>query len=144
MPVSTNTDLPSKYPMKSLPENLKFDTANLKFAMSRDQIFLKNCKKIYIWYKQENKYALGSKEIPVVFSFLFLKASLLDAVADLPWIIFMPGPYTSRAGWWISEVCAYRVRLKHLYIETTVQKDFAQNSIFWKINFKPKIPYLRN
>ena len=48
MPVSTNTDLPSKYPMKSLPENLKFDTANLKFAMSRDQIFLKNCKKIYI------------------------------------------------------------------------------------------------
>ena len=31
--------------MKSLPENLKFDTANLKFAMSRDQIFLKNCKK---------------------------------------------------------------------------------------------------
>ena len=92
MPVSTNTDLPSKYPMKSLPENLKFDTANLKFAMSRDQIFLKNCKKIYIWYKQENKYALGSKEIPVVFSFLFLKASLLDAVADLPWIIFMTGP----------------------------------------------------
>ena len=41
-------------------------------------------------------------------------------------------------------LCADRVRLKHLYIETTVQKDFAQNSIFWKINFKPKIPYLRN
>ena len=37
-----------------------------------------------------------------------------------------------------------RVRLKHLYIETTVLKDFAQNLIFWKINFKPKIPYLRN
>ena len=50
----------------------------------------------------------------------------------------------SRAGWWISEVCADQVRLKHFDIETTVQKDFAQNSIFWKINFKPKIPYLRN
>ena len=37
---------------------------------------------------------------------------------------------TIRAGWWISEVCAYRVRLKHLYIETTVQKDFSQKSIF--------------
>ena len=45
---------------------------------------------------------------------------------------------------WISEVCAYQVILKHLYIETTVQNEFAQNSIFWKINFKPQIPYLRN
>ena len=45
MPVSTNTDLPSKYPMKSLPENLKFDTADVKFAMSRNLIFLKNHKK---------------------------------------------------------------------------------------------------
>ena len=45
---------------------------------------------------------------------------------------------------WISEVCANQVILKHFYIETTVQKEFAQNSIFWKINFKPKIPYLRN
>ena len=54
--------------------------------------------------------------------------------------------YANRVGWWISEVCAYayQVILKHLYIETTVQKDFAQNLIFWKINLKPKIPYLRN
>ena len=64
-------------------------------------------------------------------------------------IVYYPWPEFDctcviRAGWWISEVCAYQVRLKHLYIETTVQKDFAQNSIFWKINFKPKIPYLRN
>ena len=48
MPVSTNTDLPSKYPMKSLPENVKFDTADVKFAMSSDPIFFKNHKKIYI------------------------------------------------------------------------------------------------
>ena len=39
---------------------------------------------------------------------------------------------------------ADQVILKHLYIETTVQKDFAQNSIFWKISFRPKIQYLRN
>ena len=35
-----------------------------------------------------------------------------------------------RVGWWISEVCADQVILKHLYIETTVQKDFSQKSIF--------------
>ena len=46
MAVSTNRDLPSKYTMKSLPENLKFDTADVKFAMSCDQIILKNHKKI--------------------------------------------------------------------------------------------------
>ena len=40
--------------------------------------------------------------------------------------------YNIRVGWWISEVCADRVRLKHLYIETTVQKDFSQKSIFGK------------
>ena len=31
--------------MKSLPENFKFDTADVKFAMSRNLIFLKNHKK---------------------------------------------------------------------------------------------------
>ena len=36
----------------------------------------------------------------------------------------------TRVGWWISKVCADRVILKHLYIETTVQKDFSQKSIF--------------
>ena len=35
-----------------------------------------------------------------------------------------------KTSWWISEVCADRVILKHLYIETTVQKDFFQKSIF--------------
>ena len=35
-----------------------------------------------------------------------------------------------RVGWWISEVCADGVILKNLYIETTVQKDFFQKSIF--------------
>ena len=34
----------------------------------------------------------------------------------------------------ISFVFLDQVILKHLYIETTVQKDFAQNSMFWKIN----------
>ena len=32
-----------------------------------------------------------------------------------------------------------RVRLKHLYIETTVLKDFAQNLIFWKINCQARV-----
>ena len=36
----------------------------------------------------------------------------------------------TRVGWWISKVCADRVILKHLYIETTVQKDFSHKSIF--------------
>ena len=29
---------------------------------------------------------------------------------------------------------------KHLYIEAAVQKDFAQKPIFWRVNFKHKIP----
>ena len=33
---------------------------------------------------------------------------------------------------------------KLLCAETAVQKDFAQKSIFWKVDFEPKIPYLRN
>ena len=36
-----------------------------------------------------------------------------------------------------SQKYVYRVRLKHLYIETTVQKDFSQKSIFAReITFK--------
>ena len=29
-------------------------------------------------------------------------------------------------------------------IETAVQKDFSQKSVFWKVNFDPKNAYLRN
>ena len=29
-------------------------------------------------------------------------------------------------------------------VEAAVQKDFAKKSIFWGVNFKLKIPYLRN
>ena len=36
---------------------------------------------------------------------------------------------SSRVGWWISEVCADRVILKHLYIETTVQKSMTTPKI---------------
>ena len=54
------------------------------------------------------------------------------------------GSYSIRVGRWISDVCEDQVILKHLYIETTMQKDFAQKLIFWKIDFKPKIHYLRN
>ena len=50
----------------------------------------------------------------------------LKAQKSMPFIY----PYYIRAGWWISEVCADRVRLKQLYIETAVQKDFSQKSIF--------------
>ena len=38
--------------------------------------------------------------------------------------------WSTRVGWWISDVCAYQVILKHLYIETALQKDFSQKSIF--------------
>ena len=83
-------------------------------------------------------------------SFINLNISIFTLINSLTWTwhnwhwpCFML-PWDSRVGWWISEGCADRVIIKHLYIETTVQKDFAQNSIFWKINFKLKIPYLRN
>ena len=36
------------------------------------------------------------------------------------------------------------IKVLEVCLETTVQKGFAQNSIFWKIYLKPKIPYLRN
>ena len=48
----------------------------------------------------------------------------------IPIVFNINSLYGIRAGWWISEVCAYRVRLKDLYIETAVQKDFSQKSIF--------------
>ena len=47
---------------------------------------------------------------------------------------------TIRAGWCISEVCADQVRLKHLYIESTVQKDFSQKSLLWKVFALEKRP----
>ena len=45
-----------------------------------------------------------------------------------------------RVGWHFQT----RVIWKHLYVEAAVQKDFAQKPIFWRVNFKHKIPYLWN
>ena len=44
-----------------------------------------------------------------------------------------------RRGGMISKVCAFQVILKLSYIETSVQKDFCQKSIFWGQNFHPKV-----
>ena len=49
-----------------------------------------------------------------------------------------------RVGWWISEHSASMVIWKLFGIETAVQKDFSQKSVFWKVNFDPKNAYLRN
>ena len=49
-----------------------------------------------------------------------------------------------RVGWWISEHNAFLVIWNLFGIETAVQKDFSQKSVFWKVNFDPKKPYLRN
>ena len=49
-----------------------------------------------------------------------------------------------RVGWWISEHSASMVKWKLFGIETAVQKDFSQKSVFWKVNFDPKNAYLRN
>ena len=66
MAVSTNRDLPSKYTMKSLPEKLKFDTANLKFAshvISHVIRYFKKFREENIFLIQQTRYQIQDQSV---------------------------------------------------------------------------------
>ena len=78
---------------------------------------------IVSWIETKNHIQISPNQMTQSLEFLYWPSWVF-------WFGLVCTYCVTRVGWWISEVCADLVILKHLYIETAVQKDFSQKSIF--------------